>query len=106
MTPHSSDRGAPSHHSPLLNASSSRRTLARTPSPLALALARVGPRHALTLQEGGGISGVHWVMEPKLIAWHYLRGWFPIDFLSLTPIAFDILPMCPPHFEDSNLIQP
>ena len=60
----------------------------------------MGLQFVIMYQEGGGISGVHWVMEPRLIAQHYLYGWFTIDFLSLTPIAFDILPIVSDDFSD------
>ena len=36
-------------------------------------------------------EGTRWVHEPSEIAYHYLTGWFTLDFVSVMVMAFDIM---------------
>ena len=38
-------------------------------------------------------DGVKWVDEPTALAQIYLRSWFTLDFLSIAPSTFDIVPL-------------
>ena len=48
---------------------------------------------------GSPSSTVVWESRPSFIRRHYLRGWFGIDFFSMLPSSFDIIPLV---FEDDG----
>ena len=36
-------------------------------------------------------QGASWVVRPLPIAWHYLTGWFTLDFVSVAISAIDLI---------------
>lgn len=46
----------------------------------------------LMYQDQNRVEGVKWIDEPAAIAHNYLAGWFSLDFFSILPSTFDMLP--------------
>ena len=47
----------------------------------------------LMIQTFDDREGVKWIDDPRTIVRSYLRSWFALDFVSLVPSAFDLVPL-------------
>ena len=52
--------------------------------------------------EAEGAEGARWVEDPRVIAIHYLRGWFALDALSIGVSSFDIIAIAGSSSDDED----
>ena len=38
------------------------------------------------------VGRIKWIDDNRMIATHYLKGWFTFDLITLLPSIFDIIP--------------
>lgn len=72
---------------------------------LGLFLVDCALQFTLMYPQNSGREGSRWISNPRKIVRHYLRGWFPLDFVCIAVSVFDYISLFPGNGGSTNNLE-